>query len=73
MKNMPKEFKMDFPNTLIIIDGTELKTQTPCALGLQSQLYSCLMSVLPFSYSREKFSGCKKTKSALNLSCVIAV
>jgi hypothetical protein len=29
MKNMPKEFKMDFPNTLIIIDGTELKTQTP--------------------------------------------
>ena len=26
MKNMPKEFKMDFPNTLIIIDGTERKT-----------------------------------------------
>lgn len=40
IENMPKDFKSDFPNTLIIIDGTEIKTQTPCALGLQSQLYS---------------------------------
>ncbi|KAK3103012.1 hypothetical protein FSP39_015758 [Pinctada imbricata] len=40
INNMPKEFKQDYPNTIIIIDGTEFKTQTPCALGLQSQLYS---------------------------------
>ncbi|XP_062585057.1 uncharacterized protein LOC134255348 [Saccostrea cucullata] len=40
IKNMPSKFKKDFPNTLIIIDGTEMKTQTPCALGLQSQFYS---------------------------------
>ena len=40
INEMPNEFKKDFPTTLIIIDGTELRTQTPCALGLQSQFYS---------------------------------
>lgn len=40
IENMPKDFRKDFPNTLVIIDGTEIKTQTPCALGIQSQLYS---------------------------------
>ncbi|XP_069141864.1 uncharacterized protein [Argopecten irradians] len=40
IKNMPKDFKKDYPTTLIIIDGTELYTQSPCALGLQSQFYS---------------------------------
>ncbi|KAK3107302.1 hypothetical protein FSP39_011470 [Pinctada imbricata] len=34
------EIEQDYPNTIIIIDGTEFKTHTPCALGLQSQLYS---------------------------------
>ncbi|XP_033726291.1 uncharacterized protein LOC117315957 [Pecten maximus] len=38
--NMPSEFRRYFPTSLIIIDGTELRTQTPCGLGLQSQLYS---------------------------------
>lgn len=38
--NMPKDFKADFPRSLVIIDGTEFKTQTPSALGLQSQMYS---------------------------------
>jgi hypothetical protein len=37
---MPSDFRRDFPSTLIIIDGTELKTQSPCSVGLQSQLYS---------------------------------
>lgn len=40
IKNMTKEFRTDFPNTLVIIDGTEIKTQVPCGLALQSQLYS---------------------------------
>ncbi|XP_046544950.1 LOW QUALITY PROTEIN: uncharacterized protein LOC124255158 [Haliotis rubra] len=40
ISNMPRGFKRDFPNSVIIIDGTELRTQTPFALGLQSQLYS---------------------------------
>ena len=40
ISNMPKDFKQDYPTTLVIIDGTEFKTQAPCALGLQSQLYS---------------------------------
>ena len=38
--NMPENFKRDFPSTLIIIDGTEIRTQKPSALALQSQLYS---------------------------------
>lgn len=37
---MLSKFKKDFPNTLINIDGTEMKTQTLCVLGLQSQFYS---------------------------------
>ena len=40
IERMPAELRRDFPTKLIMIDGTELKTQTPCALGLQSQLYS---------------------------------
>ena len=64
MKNMPKEFKMDFPNTLIIIDGTELKTQTPCALGLQSQLYSDYKS----STTLKALIGCDPSGSVTFIS-----
>ena len=64
MKNMPKEFKMDFPNTLIIIDGTELKTQTPGALGLQSQLYSDYKS----STTLKALIGCDPSGSVTFIS-----
>jgi hypothetical protein len=64
MKNMPKEFKMDFPNTLIIIDGTELKTQTPCALGLQSQLHSDYKS----STTLKALIGCDPSGSVTFIS-----
>ena len=32
ISNMPKDFKQDYPTTLVIIDGTEFKTQAPCEL-----------------------------------------
>ena len=38
--NMPEAYKEDFPTSLIIIDGTEVKTHVPKAMQLQSQLYS---------------------------------
>ncbi|XP_060077043.1 uncharacterized protein LOC132556625 [Ylistrum balloti] len=40
IQNRPKEFRKDYSTTLMIIDGTELRTQTPSALGRQSQMYS---------------------------------
>lgn len=40
IENMPKEYKAEFPTTLVIIDGKELQTQSPCGLALQSQIYS---------------------------------
>ena len=40
IRNMPVAFKKDFPNTLILIDATELKTQVPCSLSVHSSCYS---------------------------------
>lgn len=37
---MPLKYKLDFPSTLAILDCTELKTQKPSSLKLQSQMYS---------------------------------
>lgn len=37
---MPESYKKDFPNTLVIIDCTELKVQKPSFLHSQSQCYS---------------------------------
>ena len=37
---MPPKFREEFPNTLVIIDGTELKIQRPSSLTKQSQFYS---------------------------------
>ena len=31
---MPKKYKADFPTSLVNIDGTELRIQSPCALAL---------------------------------------
>lgn len=40
VEHMPPSFRNDFPTTLIIIDGTELKIQKPSSLLSQSQTYS---------------------------------
>lgn len=37
---MPSQFKVELPDTLAIIDCTELKAQKPSSLKLQSQMYS---------------------------------
>lgn len=37
---MPCKFKEDFPNTIVILDGTELKLEKPSSLRSQSQCYS---------------------------------
>lgn len=39
-QKMPPSFKDDFPNTLIILDGTELKLERPSSLRSQSMCYS---------------------------------
>ena len=38
--NMPQKFRKDFPTTLVILDGTELKIERPSSLRSQSQCYS---------------------------------
>lgn len=43
ISNMPKDFKQDYPTTLVIIDGTEFKTQAPCALGFNK--VSCIVII----------------------------
>lgn len=37
---MPRQFREDFPKTMIILDGTEIKLEKPSALRSQSQFYS---------------------------------
>lgn len=56
LKNSPKDFLEKYPNTVIIIDATELKIQTPSSLQKHSESYSsykshttlkCLLGVDP--------------------------
>jgi len=37
---MPVKFRLEFPNTIVIIDATEIKLQRPSSLVCQSQCYS---------------------------------
>ena len=46
--NMPASFKEKYPNTIIIIDATELRIQTPSSLLRQSQSYSSYKSTNTF-------------------------
>ena len=43
-QNMPANYEQDFPNTFAILDCTELKTEKPTSLVLQSQTYSTYKS-----------------------------
>lgn len=40
IKMMPENFRKEFPNTIVIIDGTEMKIQRPSSMTRQSQSYS---------------------------------
>lgn len=64
INNMPKKFKEEFPTTLAIIDGTELKTQVPAALGLQSQMFSDYKS----STTLKALIGCDPSGSVIFIS-----
>ena len=64
ISQMPATFKQDFPTSLVIIDGTEFKTQTPSALGLQSQLYSDYKS----STTLKALVGCDSSGSVTFIS-----
>lgn len=64
ISQMPSSFKQDFPTSLVIIDGTEFKTQTPNALGLQSQLYSDYKS----STTLKALVGCDPSGSVIFIS-----
>ena len=45
---MPEDFKSLYPRTRVIIDCTELRTQTPASLVLNSQSFSIFKGSLPF-------------------------
>lgn len=64
IKNMPQKFRKEFPSTLVIIDGTDFKTQVPSALALQSQLYSEYKS----STTLKALIGCDPSGSVLFVS-----
>ena len=40
INRMPADFKKSFPRSLAIIDCTEIKTETPSSLKVQTQCYS---------------------------------
>jgi len=61
---MPAAFRKDFPNSIVIIDATELRTQTPCALALQSKLYSNYKS----SNTLKALVGCDPNGTVLFVS-----
>jgi hypothetical protein len=64
ISRMPAEFRKDFPTTLIMIDGTEFKTQVPNALALQSQMYSDYKS----STTLKALIGCDPSGSVIFIS-----
>ena len=47
-KHMPQSFKDKYPTTRVIIDGTELKCQTPSSLVLHSETFSSYKSHTTF-------------------------
>jgi len=61
---MPSEFKKEFPSTIVLIDGTEFKTQVPNALALQSQMYSDYKSATTF----KALVGCDPSGSIVFIS-----
>lgn len=40
IEKMPEKYREEFPDTLVIIDGTEFKIQRPSSMTRQSQCYS---------------------------------
>lgn len=67
---MPECFKATYPNTRVIIDCTEIKTQQPSSLVLNSQMFSsykgsntfkCLLGIAPHgavTFISPLYTGC---------------
>lgn len=81
--NMPLCFKRVYPNTRIILDCTEIKTQAPSSLLLASQLYSnyksshtlkALVGIAPngaITFISPLYSGCMSDVEIVKLSGVL--
>jgi len=79
-ENMPECFKTLYPNTRVIIDCTEMKTQTPSSLVLNSQMYlnyksactvKCLLGISPhgvITFISPLYTGCMSDVEITNLS-----
>ena len=80
---MPECFKSTYPNTWVIIDCTEIKTQQPSSLVLNSQLYSkykgkntfkCLLGIVPHgavTFVSSLYTGCISDVEITKLSCLL--
>jgi len=82
-ENMPECFKTLYPNTRVIIDSTEMKTQTPSSLVLNSQMYSnyksactgkCHLGILPhgvITFISPLYTGCMSDVEITKLSGIL--
>ena len=80
---MPQCFKDFYPRTCVTTDCTEIKTQQPSSLVLNSQLYStykssctlkCLLGIAPHgavTFVSTLFTGCMSDVEITNLSGLI--
>ena len=80
---MPECFKELYPNTRVIIDCTEIRTQQPSSLVLNSQLYShykgthtfkCLIGIAPHGYVTfvsSLYTGCMSDVEIIKLSGIL--
>ena len=77
---MPECFKQLYPNTRVIIDCTEIRTQQPSSLVLNSQSYShykgtntfkCLLGIAPHgavTFISSLYTGCMSDVEITKLS-----
>ena len=82
-KYMPDCFKELYPNTRVIIDCTEIRTQQPSSLVLNSQLYShykgthtfkCLIGIAPHgavTFVSSLYTGCMSDVEITKLSGIL--
>ena len=82
-KYMPDCFKELYPNTRVVIDCTEIQTQQPSSLVLNSQLYShykgthtfkCLIGIAPHgavTFVSSLYTGCMSDVEITKLSGIL--
>ena len=82
---MPDCFKELYPNTRVVIDCTEIRTQQPSSLVLNSQLYShykrthtfkCLICIAPYgavTFVSFLYTGCMSDVEITKLSGILDI